>query len=268
MTAMRASLGVALLVGCGFSHGSVPGHDLTTIVDDSDADFAAGTPTDMTVDALGLLAPDAFSPGGLHARAYAPKDLVTPATTWTSLQAALPATTIGEAYGVALVNWSGDRPYGAGITTSRLDAFTLVVDGEIHLPAGPTTLQLVGDDAAFVEIDVGSARAGIHARYQDPAPPAITIDVPAEGWYPIRGAVSESSGEVKMELSFVAGATKRVVMPSELRARVTSARGVTVVATNDRIFTGPVAGVAVEPTLVDRSFTGAPPYDFQTLNGT
>lgn len=263
---MRAALGVMLVASCEFSHGVPGGRGAAAIVDDTAADFAAGSAIDMTVDPLGTLAPDAFFLGGLHARAYAANNLVTPATTWTSLQPTLPAP-LGEAYGVLPINWSGDRPYGVGITTSRLDAFTLVVDGELHLPAGTTTLALVADDAGFIEIDVGATRAGIHARYQDAAPPTMTVEVAAAGWYPIRGAVSEAGGEAKLQLSIIDGATPRPVMPSELRARVTTAQGVSVVASNDRLLASPVAGIAVEPTLVDRTFTNAPGYDFAAISG-
>ena len=102
-----------LLAGCSFSaKGPHAGDDddggsTTTLVDDTAADFMAGTRSDLAVDSLGLLVPEAYV-SGLHARSYG----VIPIddnTTWESLS--LPAL-IGERYGEQLTtDWGGDRPY-------------------------------------------------------------------------------------------------------------------------------------------------------------
>ena len=61
-----------VLAGCAFQPRAVEQQSTTTtLVDDTAADFMAGQRSDVAVDPLGMLVPDAFIGGGLHARSYA-----------------------------------------------------------------------------------------------------------------------------------------------------------------------------------------------------
>ena len=255
-----------LLAGCTFapkgSHvGDDDGSTTTTLVDDTAADFAAGTRSDVAIDPLGLLVPEAYI-AGLHARSYTTIP-IDDNTTWETLT--LPATMIGERYGeLPTTNWNGDRPYSLGLTTGG-DNFAVAYDGEIYL-AGATTLQLAADDRGFVEIDLGSEQPILRAHYYDNPLATLAVTPPAPGWYPIHGAMVETYGSAYFQLATMAGNTATPIDGRSLRTRVTDAHGVTVVGSQDRIFTHPISATSIEPVLLDRTWNGAvPSYDLQNI---
>lgn len=250
-----------LLAGCSFSAkgahtgGDDDGGSTTTLVDDTAADFMAGTRSDLAVDPLGLLVPEAYV-SGLHARSYMSMT-IDDTTTWESLTANLPAM-IGERYGeMPTASWGGDRPYSLGLTAGG-DYFTIVYDGEIYL-AGPTTLQLTADDRGFVQVDLGTDKPYLRAHYNDATLPSLALTPPAPGWYPIHGAMVETYGSAYFQLTQTAGTLT-------LRSRVTDAHGITVVGAQDRIFTHPLSATSIEPVLLDRTWNGTvPSYDLQNI---
>jgi hypothetical protein len=249
---------LVLLAGCNFTHGVDPSiGPSVAVVDDSAADFAAGMPSELTVDSLGLLAPEAYQRGGLHAQGYATYGITT-TTTWADLTPALLGPLAGEAYGSVPANWSYDRPYGLGL--NRTDYFTVVYDGELYLPDGPTTLQLDADDVGFFEVDLGAIRTTVRATYN--APGQITVTPPGAGWYPVRGAMSELSYTARFVVSTVAQAVATPITGDRLRARVTNAQGAMVAGAYDRIFVGLSPTTSADSQLVTRDFGGqAPSYD-------
>ena len=249
-----------LLAGCSFSAkgahaGDDDGGSMTTLVDDSAADFMAGTRTDIAVDSLGLLVPEGFI-SGLHARSYG-VITIDDNTTWEGLTANLPAM-IGERYGeMPTASWGGDRPYSLGLTTGG-DNFSVVYDGEIYL-AGATTLQLTADDRGFIQLDLGTTKPYLRAHYNDATPPSLALIPAAPGWYPIHGAMVETYGSASFQLAQTTGTLM-------LRSRVTDARGITVVGAQDRIFTHPLSATSIEPQLLDRTWNGTvPSYDLQNI---
>jgi hypothetical protein len=252
------------LAGCGFSHGTAVG-DHAPIVDDSAADFAAGTTSEVAIDPLGLIVPDAFARTGLHARGYRTHQLTT-TTTWADLTDALLGPMAGERYGERPVtDWMNDRPHGLGLTAADVDSFTVVYDGELYL-AGPTTLQLGCDDLGFLEIELPDGGQLVRCIWNQPAPSSIALTPPAPGWYPIRGAVSEAAGVANFLLSQVISGVPQPIAPKVLRARVTDAHGAIVIGANDRIFTNVQPTTSVEASLVDRDFAGGPPtYDLPNV---
>jgi hypothetical protein len=261
----RGVVVVVVLAGCAFHEGTdpIPGEDThVTIVDDTAGDFAAGTRDELVVDPLGVLAPDAFTRAGLHLRAYT-KVSVTATTSWSDLVPANLGAFTGERYGeMPTKNFGGDRPYGVGLTSARVDQFTLLYDGEIFLPDGPNTLQLQADDFALVEIDLGAIRPTLRAAYYDAVPVPLTFSAPHAGWYPIHAAVSDAGGNAYMLLSNVAGGVPALITDDRLRVRVTDATGVVVTAAADRVFLGNQPGSSVEQTLVQGSWPNTPPsYD-------
>ncbi len=256
MALVRRAL--VFLAGCTFTHGvDQPGGGNATIVDDTAADFAAGTPSELTVDPLGLLAPEAYQRGGLHARGYTTTG-VTTTTTWDDLTPALLGPLAGEGYGAVPADWMYDHPYGLGLV-SRTDNFTVVYDGELYLPEGPTTLQLDVDDAGFFDIDLGAIRTTMRATV---GTAQVTVTPPAAGWYAVRGAMSEISGKARFVVSTVAQNVATPIAGDRLRARVTTAQGAIVAGAYDRIFVGLSPTTSAESQLVTRDFAGqAPAYD-------
>jgi hypothetical protein len=257
---------LVLLAGCSFTHGVDPSIGTSVaLVDDSAADFAAGTPSDMTVDTLGLLAPEAYQRGGLHASGYTTYGITT-TTTWADLTPALLGPLTGEGYGSVPADWSYDHPYGLGLT-NRVDYFTVVYDGELYLPDGPTTLQLDADDVGFLEIDLGAIRTTVRATYNTPG--QVTVTPPAAGWYPVRGAMSEIGYTARFVVSTVAQSVATPIKGDRLRARVTNARGAIVAGAYDRIFVGLSPTTSADSQLVTRDFAGqAPAYDLLGLSTT
>src|ERR1700733_2395233 len=265
--AVAATVAAIGLAGCVFTPGksSTPGGGNATIVDDDVPTFSAGTLDGLTVDALGVLAPDAFVLGGLHARGFIAK-LVTATTTYADLTPQILGTVAGEPYGdLPVPDWLTNRPYGLGITGSNTDNFTVVYDGEIYLAAGPTTLQLVADDFGFFEIDLGAITPAIHSAFNATPIPEITITPPSAGWYPIHGAMCDGGGDASMILSTVSNGVVTPITADQLRADVTSAAGAVVVASDDRVLATLEPGSSIEASLAAQTFTNISPYDLENI---
>jgi hypothetical protein len=250
-----------VLAGCAFQARSAQHTETATIVDDTATELAAGQRTDIAVDSLGLLVPEAFI-AGLHLRSY-PMITMTDATTWDTLGL---GTLIGERYGeVPSTQWGSGRPYAVGLVSSNSDDFTVTYEGEMYLPAGDTTLQLAADDQGFFEIEIGTTHPVLRAHYNDNPLATVTVTPPAAGWYPVRGAMVETYGSAYFQLDTVAGAVATPVTPDQLRTRVTDAHGITVLGSADRILAHPLTATSIEPTFVDQTWNNvAPSYD---LNG-
>jgi hypothetical protein len=269
MLAMSMRAGVAgcvLFAGCAFEAGRAPQSERTlTIVDDSAAELATGTLDGAAVDSLGWLAPEAYANGGLHVRAYG-KPGMTATTSWADVAAIDFGPLLGERYGeLPVANWMYDRPYGLGLTGAHTDNFTLLYDGEIHLAAGTTIFELAADDYGLFELDLGTIKASAHPASYD-GTQRFTISAPHDGWYPIHAALSESSLTALFQISIVEAGIAKPITADRLRARVTSAQGLTVTGTNDRLFRAPLAGSSIEHTFIDRDFTNVPPsYDLPTV---
>src|SRR3989442_15720175 len=102
---MRGLVPIAI-AGCSFAPVAET-RDHQVIIDDTAADFAAGTLDELAIDPLGKLAPEAYARGGLHCRSYA-RAVVGPTTKWQDLTAAALGPMLGERYGeVPVAAWAG-----------------------------------------------------------------------------------------------------------------------------------------------------------------
>ncbi len=253
---------LAGLAGCTFHHGAAPATQMEQIVDDTAEDLAAGVTSELAVDPAGFLGPEAYIAGGLHARAFGTTP-VTGTSRYADLTPEALGPILGERYGEAPTSKWNDHPMSLGI--KRGYTFTVVYDGEIYLDA-PITLGLISDDSGFAEIDLGGVTAIVRsdASYQSPTP--LQLTPPAPGWYPFRGAMSQGSGVSYYVLSTMSGTNATPFDATRLRARVTTAPGVVVSGSPNRVFAAALAGDSIEPVLVKRDFQGQPPtYDFATL---
>ena len=248
---LRSSCVLLGLAACSFSTRIDGGDDVTgptlTIVDDA---FADGAARDGVVVA-GRLEPDGFVLGGLHARGFQVA-LVDTGEDFTKVLAdAAAATQTGAGYAQLPVNWGGGRPKGLGLTLDL--GFTVIYDGELLLPKGQTQLEVDVDDRALVDV---LDTVAVNSQ-------TITINVPEAGWYPIRAAISEDTGNARLVMTIVQGAVRTAVDATRLRARVTNAPGLLVYAFDGQGFVGE-RGHSARPTI-DESFGGlAPPYDLTT----
>jgi hypothetical protein len=236
------------LAACSFSTtiggGDDDGGPTLTLVDD---DLAGGVARDGVVVA-GKLEPDGFVLGGLHARGFQTA-LVDNGEDFTKVLAdAAAATQTGAGYAQLPSNWGGGRPKGLGLTLDI--GFTVIYAGEILLPKGETTLEVDVDDRALVEV-LGTVAVNSQA---------ITFTVPEAGWYPIRAAMSEDTGNARLLMTIVQGPVRTAVDAARLRARVTNAPGLLVYAFDGQGFVGE-RGHTTRPTIDESFGIFAPPYD-------
>jgi len=213
---MRA-LVLAGLVGCGFT--PIEG---TAIVEQG-IDGFTGDLIGGSVASRGAIEPDTYDVGGLRARGYH-NEGVTAATTSADL-AGLFTQPCGELLGWNFAAWGDDinagYPHGLGLANH--DHWSVVIDGEIWLPAGTSSYVLAADDAGFVEIEIDGAITGVHASFAG-GNGMISIATSHDGWYPIKGAMSESIGNATFSLSESAP-TAGAIPPTHLRAKTTDIRG-------------------------------------------
>ncbi|MDB4957805.1 MAG: hypothetical protein JWO36_5374 [Myxococcales bacterium] len=265
---IRAGVTGVLLASCAFPHGadSTKPDQQITIVDDSAPELAGGTLDDTTVDSLGLLAPEAYAYGGLHMRAFGKAGL-TALTAWKDLALIDFGPLLGERYGeVPATNWSFDRPYAVGLGPTHVDNFTVIYDGEIYLPQGPTTFVLLADDFGLFEIELGAISAAAHPAWYDMTGQRYTVSAPHAGWYPLHAALSEVNSNAVFQVVILDGGVTKPLSPDRLRARITAAPGMMVAGTPDRVMRAPLTASSIERTLVDRDFTNiAPTYDLPAI---
>ena len=246
-----AVLGAVWATACSFSIAPSGGDDdpvggQRTITDDTAADFAAHAELhDGVIAARGAIEPAAFVVGGLHARAYA-GNLMDDASTWDSVVADTASRPLlGEGYRHVPTDWSPDaikRPRGLGITTTG--NFTVLYDGEILLPAGEVMLQVAGDERVVVQVALDGSTFGerLFAKNQTRA---ITLDVPAPGWYPVRAAYSQAGGDARFVLSLIPAFSAAIpVDGARLRSRVTAAPGLLLQAFTSQVFAVPAGEAA------------------------
>jgi hypothetical protein len=267
MGSMRASVILTVACACSFEpqkSGLGPGEQLVTLVEDTEVELASSeTLSEGIVTPGGTIEPHAFVLDGLRARAYQtaiPLDegITTFADVETALAAA-PQTARRTAYGQLPVNWGGERPRGLGLTSD--ETFTIIFDGELALIAGDNLVEIDADDAAILELDSGS---GLTNTVVDSTSgrKAMTVNVLADGWYPVRAAIKETSGNARLEL-FLEGA---LVTPQQLRAKVTNDQGL-IVKVFDSAHTPPRGTTAA--AVVDSVFgTAPPPYDLADVTTT
>jgi PA14 domain len=208
---MRSLALAACCAACGFS-------PIGELVDQGAAGFD-GDLVGGSVASRGAIEPDTYYVGGLRARGYR-NEGVTRTTTGADL-AALFTQPTGEIVGQNFTNWGGDYPHGFGFGNG--DHFSIVVDGEIYVPAGTTTYVLAADDAGFLEITIDGAITSVHSDVGTSG--VLSLASATGGWYPVRGAMSESIGSAFFVLLDTTNGDPVAVPTSHLRAKTTDMHG-------------------------------------------
>ena len=200
---MRHVAVFVLAAGCSFHPNASPGDgsDTTTgsLVDDTAVDFMQEQMLDgAAIDPGGFVEPAAFVLGGFHARAYDGKHVSGTTTSWMDIETEVAgATARGTAYAQLPANWGGARPKNLALTAD--DMWTVIYDGELHVPMGDHMISLDADDAGAMEIDQGSGFAGFVV---DAAGGAVMISVHADQdtWMPFHAAVGDGTGAAQLAL--------------------------------------------------------------------
>src|SRR5678809_599586 len=113
---MRSVALIVCVAACGFDVPGGANGDGTRIVDDTQADFAAGTFTDAVATTWGTLEPAAFVLGGLHASGYDGNDVLA-GDSYDDVVARLAETKLrGDSYREVPIDFDGmTRPRGLGL---------------------------------------------------------------------------------------------------------------------------------------------------------
>lgn len=249
---------VAVLGGCSFKSPTGgddddgddvgPGEKLVPLEENA----FAGTLVDGLVAKRGVLEPDAFATGGLHAVAYTPNKIADQST-YASVIASL-GTAVGAGYRQTLVDWQFGRPHGLGLVSD--DQFTIAYDGEIQMTAGTHNIMIEADDRAIVQMAGDGVTFGpdMFTHNQNKS---FSLTVDHAGWIPIRAVVGEEGGSAKL----VIRVDGTVVDGSQMRSRNGKAAGlIAYLFTNQGLSAS--AGESVVAT-VDETYTSnlPPPYD-------
>lgn len=245
-------VGVLLLVSaCGFhssggTHDAPNGSAAASVVDDTAADFAAGSADGAAIDPRGTLEPEAYVLGGLRASAY-DGNHVAGKTSWADLQAELAtATARGVGFEALPTDWMANRPTGLALTSS--DNFTVVYEGELFVTAGDHTITFDPDDDAALEL----AGMFVHATLTTGS---LTFHADADSWLPLQMAIGENTGGAKLVVQL----DGQPLTARRTRAHITDERGLQVWLYYNFIgSSGPA--FAASPN-VDWGMT-APPFDF------
>ena len=217
---------------------------------------AAATHAGTAVEAPGVLVIPAqpYRYGGLLAAGYEGSLLEDPpALTDVS------GTPTGHAFiGDLDQTWSSsDGP--AELLLAGESAFTVLAAGEIRLLSGPTTLEIVADDRAVIEIDVAGTTQRLFAT-EVGAPVDVSFTVPADRWYPIRLAFADDGGSASVRVSIAEGDDAPFVPgPDVLRADARSVDGREMLGFDTAPPDATLRGARVDPDDTDGSWgTGRP----------
>ncbi|MEO8703252.1 MAG: PA14 domain-containing protein [Kofleriaceae bacterium] len=251
---MRSAVVLCVLAACGFDSPESKDGAPVSIVDDNFAD--AELLVDGVVTPWGTLEPAAFVVGGLHARAFA-GDQVDDDDSYDDVAAK--ATTLrGASYRQLLVDRGGNgRPRGLGLAANT--DYTVLYDGEILLPFGVQKLELTADDRAIVQIATDGVTFGERLFSKNGAS-SITLDIRKPGWFPIRIAYGQDTGNSRIELATVQNQNTTPVGADRLRARVTDHPGLVAFGFDALGLLAPT-GETVVPTIDETFGSLAPGFD-------
>jgi hypothetical protein len=117
---------------------------------------------------------------------------------------------------------------GKGPTPVRLsdeDDYTVVATGEIRLEQGSRTLEFSVDDRGLLDLRAGGQQVSLVAP--DPSTPArMDVEIPEQGWYPIRFAYVDDGGTSRFALQTgPSGGSLQGVSPERLRVDASRLQG-------------------------------------------
>jgi hypothetical protein len=255
-----ASLSAMGLVACGFDTGGLPpGHVLR---DDTAADFqATGSSLEQAEIAdTGLISPIAYVTGAALAKGANSELFQDPTKVdWTTLDAATPARV---ALAAPLGTVGNGAPAGVGIAQN--DNWTVWIAGEVWLEAGTHTFALTADDNGVVDVAPAPGAAYqrvVTSQWFQPEQTG-TFTAPADGWYPVHLAWSESSGAASFVLRHQPpGGALLPFDADRLRVAVGAQRGLVADAFDDFYLVRPVARSLFATPMLDQDFGTAVPAD-------
>ena len=218
--------------------------------DDLAADFdqpgaiLAGT----SVEEPGAIAPTPYLTGGLRITATVGARFTDEASaSWGALTGATPS-------GRGILRYvgfdvGGDRLLGVGVTAT--EDVTAWIEGEIWFDAGTWQLRLEAGGVGFVEVAVDGTFQRV-ATATDVDDGLGTIVVPADGWYPVRGAVADVDEWFYYYLTAGGpepGTDPGWIEPERLRARVDDVHGVVLDGFDDPYTLYPTASSIYQGSL-------------------
>lgn len=258
--ASLSALGPLALIACGFDpSGLPPGHVLR---DDTTADFQmSGAALDEAEIAdPGLISPVAYVTGAALVKGANSELFQDPTKVdWNTLDASTPARV---ALAVPLGNAGDKAPTGVGVTQG--DNWTVWLAGDLWLEAGTHTFDLTADDNGLLDLApaAGATYQRVVTAQWFQGDQTGTFTAPADGWYPVRIAWSESSGMAQYTLRHQPpGGTLAPIDPDRFRVAVGAQRGLVADAFDHYYLVGPVGRSLMTGALLDQDFGTALPAD-------
>jgi hypothetical protein len=226
---------------------------------DDIVDFGAGANADIAVATRGALEPPAFLTGAVIARGSSTFTFEDPAAvTWEQVVDGA----IGSRVGVIR---SSDIPLGprapVGMGIVATDRWTIRGESEVFLDAGTWTFVFRADDHGFLELSTGGTfQRVVNASNGEETG---TFVAPASGWYPVRFALCDISGDANVRVRFSGpGVAGPVAIPRHrLRARVDGFSGLVQYAWDDKLGKGDLAARIDSSELADIDWRNDGPSD-------
>ena len=222
--------------------------------DDEAADFAGIDLQEARIAPWGGVEPVAYYTGGLLASAADSETIASGAgAAWLDVENM-------SFTGVSALARGVDRDHGPNVPTglglTGGDSFTLAFEGEIHLSLGAWNFHFLADDHGFVELAPPGTANYARVLSSDGSEASGVFEATTAGWYPIRIAHSEDTGNARMRLEATPPASSRGPIPRhQLRARVDHVAGLHMTAFDDSYLLGRHAGTidAIAPVNADWS---------------
>ncbi len=227
--------------------------------DDTASDFrVADTVTgDLTIRDDGRLEPIAYVTGAVVARGTSTQRFTTVANaSWDTLGA--PS---GTALAAPMGAFGGKAPSGLGLTTA--DGFTAWLEGDVWLEAGVHGFDLYADDVGFLELAPGNDQFARVITAAWPNKTSGSFTAPYAGWYQLRAAYSDGTGDAAFQLDHTPPGTNAAARfdLDRLRVPVDDRQGLVTDAFDDALFLRPVGRALLADDALDLDFTNKAPVD-------
>ncbi len=230
--------------------------------DDSVADFAMGTVSNAVVEAPGSIAAATYYTGGLLWRASNTMTFDSGANaTWATVSAFTQTGKVAVTRSTSLA-FGADTPPSVGLTDP--DTFSMWFEGEVLLDAGTYTFEMLADDHGFVELAPSPTAPFQRVASCDwPTAGSGTFVASAAGWYPIRFAASEGTGDALIQLRAQGPgiATLQPIPRHRLRATVNGISGLVLSGFDDGHLLGDVEHTIDQVTPANTNWNTGNPGD-------
>jgi hypothetical protein len=155
------------------------------------------------------------------------------------------------------VDFGFGRPQGLDVNGD--DTFSIEIRGELYLRAGVNDFDLQADDRMIVELDLGGSIVRGGAVWTGGS--TMTVNVPADGWYPVHAAMEEVfvTSRIRIALRAPGETAFRDLRPDEMRVDARDLEGRVAYGWDVEGWSAAPDGSRIDAERTDVSFAAAPP---------